>query len=160
MLLKKCKPTLMRRTPRIDFRRYFSMFLVRKKAWTTLVAVFFLNVFVLTTAIANAQTTSTNLFGTGLTAPTGAQVLSGTAINSTTGQPVRHLWVTDGTEGLCRIDPDIDTPGAHSINSATCLVSQARPTILTFDPVNSLLYTADTGKLGLVSLHYLPAGDN
>ncbi|MBZ5491825.1 MAG: fibronectin type III domain-containing protein [Acidobacteriia bacterium] len=109
---------------------------------------------------ANAQTTSTNLFGTGLTAPTGAQVLSGTAINPTTGNSVRHVWVTDAALGLCRIDPDIDTPGAHSINLATCLVSQVRPSILTFDPENSLLYTADTGKLGLVSLHYLSAGDN
>jgi uncharacterized repeat protein (TIGR01451 family) len=58
------------------------------------------------------------------------------------------------------MDPDIDTPGPHTINSATCLVSQVRPSVLTFDPVNSLLYTADTGKLGLVSLHYLPEGDN
>jgi uncharacterized repeat protein (TIGR01451 family) len=136
------------------------MFSISKKALTTLVAVFLLNIFVLTAGKANAQTTSTNLFGTGLTAPTGAQVLSGTAINSTTGQPVRHLWVTDGAQGLCRIDPDIDTPGAHTINPATCLASQVRPSVLTFDPVNSLLYTADTGKLGLVSLHYLPAGDN
>lgn len=131
-----------------------------KRAFTPLVAVLLLNVFILTPGSANAQTASTNLFGTGLTAPTGAQVLSGTAINSTTGQPVRHLWVTDGAQGLCRIDPDIDTPGAHSINPATCLVSQVKPSVLTFDPVNSLLYTADTGKFGLVSLHYLPAGDN
>src|SRR5215831_13703295 len=89
MKTMKWKPTLMRYTPLINFRRYFSMFLVSKKALTTLVAVFFLNAFVLTTGIANAQTTSTSLFGTGLTAPTGAQVLSGTAINSTTGQAVR-----------------------------------------------------------------------
>lgn len=159
-VLEKWKPTLMRRTPLINFRWYFSTFSASKKPVTTLVTVFFLNVFVLTAGTANAQTTSTNLFGTGLTAPTGAQVLSGTAINSTTGQPVRHLWVTDGVQGLCRIDPDIDTPGAHSINQATCLSSQVRPSVLTFDPVNSLLYTADTGKLGLVSLHYLAAGDN
>ncbi|HKT50367.1 MAG TPA: fibronectin type III domain-containing protein [Candidatus Angelobacter sp.] len=131
-----------------------------KKALAPLIAVFLLNVFILTPGMANAQSTSTNLFGTGLTAPTGAQVLSGTAINPTTGQPVRHLWVTDGVQGLCRMDPDIDTPGTHSINPDTCLVSQVRPSVLTFDPVNSLLYTADTGKLGLVSLHYLPAGDN
>jgi uncharacterized repeat protein (TIGR01451 family) len=70
------------------------------------------------------------------------------------------VWVTDGALGLCRIDPDIDTPGAHSINPGTCLTSQVRPSVLTFDPINSLLYTADTGKLGLVSLHYLPEGDN
>jgi len=150
----------MRSTPVLNRKWHFRIFSAGKRPLTTLIAIFLLNVFVLTVGSANAQTTSTNLFGNGLTAPTGAQVLSGTAINPTTGQAVRHVWVTDGVSGLCRIDPDIDTPGTHSINPATCLVSQVRPSVLTFDPVNSLLYTADTGKLGLVSLHYLPDGDN
>jgi hypothetical protein len=150
----------MRSTPVFNRRWHFKIFSAGKRTFITVIAIFLLHVFVLTVGSANAQTTSTNLFGDGLTAPTGAQVLSGTAINPTTGQAVRHVWVTDGASGLCRIDPDIDTPGAHSINPATCLTSQVRPSVLTFDPVNSLLYTADTGKLGLVSLHYLPAGDN
>jgi uncharacterized repeat protein (TIGR01451 family) len=150
----------MRRTPLISSRWHFRTFSAGKRTFAPLVAVFLLNAFIIAPGIASAQTVSTTLFGDGLTAPTGAQVLSGTAINATTGQPVRHLWVTDGAQGLCRMDPDIDTPGAHSINPGTCLVSQVRPSVLTFDPVNGLLYTADTGKLGLVSLHYLPAGDN
>src|SRR5215472_4041579 len=111
----------MRSTPVFNRRWHFRILSAGKRPLTTLIAIFLLNVFVLTVGSANAQTTSTNLFGNGLTAPAGAQVLSGTAINPTTGQAVRHLWVTDGTQGLCRMDPDIDTPGAHSINSATCL---------------------------------------
>lgn len=130
------------------------------QATARLVVVFSLIVFVLTAIGANAQTTTTNIFGTGLSAPSGAVVLNGSAINPQTGQTVRHVWVTDGAQGLCRVDPDIDTPGDHTINPATCLVSQVRPSSLTFDPVNSLLYIADTGKLGLVSFHYLPSADN
>ncbi|HSM86401.1 MAG TPA: hypothetical protein VLT16_09635, partial [Candidatus Limnocylindrales bacterium] len=91
------------------------------QATARLVVVFSLILFVLTAIGANAQTTTTNLFGTGLSAPSGAVVLNGSAINPQTGQTVRHLWVTDGAQGLCRLDPDIDTPGDHTINPATCL---------------------------------------
>lgn len=45
-----------------------------------------------------------------ITAPTGAQVLYGTALSPITNQPVRHLWVGDATAGLCRMDPDLDSP--------------------------------------------------
>ena len=60
-----------------------------------------------------------------ITAPTGAQVLYGTALSPITNQPVRHLWVGDATAGLCRMDPDLDSPGPYAINPATCLAGFA-----------------------------------
>jgi len=80
---------------------------------------------------ANAQstitpTTSTIQFAgtpgqSSITAPTGAQVLYGASLSPVTNQPVRHLWVGDATAGLCRMDPDLDSPGPYAINPATCL---------------------------------------
>ena len=49
------------------------------------------------------------------TIPRGGIVLSGTALNAA-GQPVRHLWTGDNNLGLCRLDPDLDTPGIKVIN--------------------------------------------
>ena len=43
--------------------------------------------------------------------PTGGIVLYGAALSPVTNQPVRHLWVADVTSGICRVDPDLDTPG-------------------------------------------------
>src|SRR5438270_9844124 len=84
---------------------------------------------------ANAQstitpTTSTIQFAgtplqSSITAPTGAQVLYGTALSPITNQPIRHLWVGDATAGLCRMDPDLDSPGPYAINPATCLAGFA-----------------------------------
>src|SRR5690242_4442033 len=51
-----------------------------------------------------------------VTAPLGGIVLKGTAISPITGQPFRHLWVDDATFGICRVDPDIDTPGPYALN--------------------------------------------
>ena len=113
--------------------------------------------------IANAQTTVE--FATGVTTPQGGVVLTGTGINPATGQPFRHLWSADATNGLCRTDPDIDTPGAHSINPGTCLKTVVggvvfQPGQLAFDPATSDLYALDSvNKLGVFRLHYQQAGD-
>src|SRR5262249_46026078 len=79
-------------------------------------------------------------FATGVTSPFGGVVLSGTAINPSTSQPYRHLWTGDiGGFGLCRLDPDMDSPAPHTINPHTCMASVAGanflPGELAFDPL-------------------------
>lgn len=54
--------------------------------------------------------------GASITQPDGAIVTYGTAISPVTNQPVRHLWVADSAAGICRVDPDLDSPGPYSIN--------------------------------------------
>ncbi|HWG86141.1 MAG TPA: hypothetical protein VN679_00050, partial [Candidatus Acidoferrales bacterium] len=77
-------------------------------------------VVLLATIFAGAQTavnpaTSTVQFsgvpGASITQPDGAIVMYGTAISPVTNQPVRHLWVADSSAGICRMDPDLDSPG-------------------------------------------------
>jgi hypothetical protein len=118
---------------------------------------------------ANAQTSispTTNtvqIIGTGITAPAGGYVLHGTALNASTGQPVRHLWVADGAAGLCRLDPDLDSPGPYAVNSASCLrTSSVLGGAMTYDATRNLLYFADNQKTsqGVLRISYLPAGDN
>lgn len=97
-----------------------------------------------------------------ITAPTGAFVLYGTAL-TVNSQPVRHLWVADGSAGLCRMDPDIDSPGPYSINSATCLhASSVLGGAMAFDSTKSLLYLADNQKTsqGVLRINYVAAGDS
>ncbi len=97
-----------------------------------------------------APTTNTIQFAgtpalSSITAPTGAQVLYGTALNPVTNQPVRHLWVGDATAGLCRIDPDLDSPGPYAINPGACLTGFAiLGGAMALDPVNNLLYFVET----------------
>ena len=92
-------------------------------------------ILMLATVTANAQTLITppsttiqylgvpnpqNNTAAAVTAPLGGIVLNGTAINPATGAPFRHLWVDDATSGICRIDPDLDSPGPYAINLQTC----------------------------------------
>jgi len=122
---------------------------------------------------ANAQstitpTTSTIQFAgapapSSITAPTGAQVLYGSAISPITNQPVRHLWAGDATAGLCRMDPDLDSPGPYSINRATCLAGfSILGGAMALDTVNNLLYFVDNQRVsqGIFRIGYLPAGDS
>ncbi len=122
---------------------------------------------------ANAQstitpTTSTIQFAgtpapSSITAPTGAQVLYGTALSPITNQPVRHLWVADATAGLCRMDPDLDSPGPYAINPGACLTGFAiLGGAMALDPVNNLLYFVDNQRVsqGVFRISYLPSGDN
>ena len=115
-------------------------------------------------AAASAQTVTQ--FASGLGTPTAGAVLTGTAINPSTGQPVRHLWSGDNDNGLCRLDPDVDTPGSHAINPATCIKTAAGiklvPGQASFDSANNLLYVIDgAGKsTGVFRFHYTPGAGN
>ena len=98
-----------------------------------------------------------------ITAPTGAQVLYGAALSPVTNQAVRHLWVGDATAGLCRMDPDLDSPGPYAINPGTCLAGFAiLGGAMALDPVNNLLYFVDNQRVshGVFRINYLPAGDS
>ena len=90
-------------------------------------------------------------------------MLYGTALNPITNQPVRHLWVGDATAGLCRMDPDLDSPGPYAINPGTCLAGFAIDGgAMALDPVNNLLYFVDNQRVsqGVFRINYLPAGDS
>jgi Bacterial Ig-like domain (group 1)/Invasin, domain 3 len=113
------------------------------------------------------------LFATGMTAPQSGLILEGTTINPATGRPFRHLWYGDFTYGLCRLDPDVDSPGLHTVNSRTCMHfvfgAQFKPGELAFDPGPSTvvpgsndIYAVDihANTQGIFRLHYLPGGDS
>ncbi|HET8889983.1 MAG TPA: fibronectin type III domain-containing protein [Candidatus Angelobacter sp.] len=112
-----------------------------------------------------------------VTAPLGGIVLKGTALSPATGQPVRHLWVDDATSGICRVDPDLDSPGPYAINLQTCpfKINGASitggpmsfdPTPHFLDPANptvatNYLYFADEQRAsqGIMRIGYLATGD-
>jgi hypothetical protein len=124
-----------------------------------------LTVALLATSSAAMAQQSTTQFAAGVNTPQGGLVLAGTSINPATGNPFRHLWTADAVNGLCRIDPDVDTVAAHSINLATCLsmVNGAvfNPGQVTFDPASNVIYAVDGGsKLGVFVLHIQPGGDS
>ncbi len=113
-----------------------------------------------------------------VTAPLGGIVLKGTATSPVTGQPFRHLWVADATAGICRIDPDLDSPGPYAINLETCpfKINGASitggpmafdPTPHFLDPANptiatNYLYFADEQRSsqGIMRIGYLASGDS
>ena len=119
----------------------------------------------LATVAANAQPTTT-LFASGVAGPTGGLTLNGSGINPATGNLLRHLWSSDPVNGLCRLDPDIDTPGAHTINVATCVTTATGAALnageMSFDPTTNNIYAVDlAGKSsGVLRLHFLPDGDS
>jgi hypothetical protein len=130
---------------------------------------------VFATFSANAQTTvnpTTNTIqfaGTPdaqspVASPTGGIVLYGTALSPVTNQPVRHLWVADATSGICRMDPDLDSPGPYGINSAMCPFSLTKVTggAMAFDATKNLLYFVDnkSSTRGVFRISYLPGGDS
>ena len=108
---------------------------------------------------------ATTQFATGVTGASGSVVLNGSGINPATGNFFRYLWTADPVNGLCRLDPDIDTPGVHGINPATCVTAAAGAALnagqLTFDPTNNNIYAVDlSGKSnGILRLHFVPPGD-
>lgn len=113
----------------------------------------------------HAQPTTVQ-FATGVTGAFGSVVLNGSGINPATGNFFRYLWTADPVNGLCRLDPDIDTPGAHGVNSATCLTTAAGAAMnagqLSFDPTTNDIYAVDlSGKSkGILRLHFVPSGDS
>ncbi|HEY1936997.1 MAG TPA: fibronectin type III domain-containing protein [Candidatus Angelobacter sp.] len=133
-----------------------------------------LNVPTTTTLFAGTQ--DWNQFGlSSVTSPGSGVVLTGTAISAFTGQPVRHIWYGDSSNGMCRIDPELDdpnltepAPGIGRFNNIerTCIgFIQAGgfvPTQLTFDASTNTLYAADEPRTanGVIRMHYDPTGDN
>lgn len=112
--------------------------------------------------IPNPQGTTINA----VTAPLGGIILKGTGISPTTGQPFRHLWVDDATSGLCRVDPDIDSPGPYAMNLHTCPFKINGASVtggpLAFDPTRNFLYFADEQRAsqGVMRIGFLPGGDS
>ncbi|MBZ5723602.1 MAG: DUF11 domain-containing protein [Acidobacteriia bacterium] len=114
-----------------------------------------------------------NAFGlASMTAPASGLILTGTAISTITGKPVRHLWYGDPSNGLCRMDPEVDAVappvngiGLHQNIIQTCVGAiQAKafaPGQLAFDGATNTIYTVDIGRVatGILRLHYDPAGD-
>src|SRR5262245_61775025 len=73
--------------------------------------------------VLNTPTTSTlwagtqdwSIFGlSSVTSPSSGVILEGTAISQFTGKPVRHMWYGDSSNGMCRIDPEMDDPTISS----------------------------------------------
>ncbi|HET9365131.1 MAG TPA: fibronectin type III domain-containing protein [Candidatus Angelobacter sp.] len=124
--------------------------------------------FGLTNAVAQGAppTANNTLLDTGFTLPYGAQVLAGSAINPATGRPFRHLWTADTTFGLCRLDPDLDSGGPFTVNSATCITTVAgtafTPGRLANDPLTNTLYSVNNGAKAsnVARYHFLPDGDS
>jgi uncharacterized repeat protein (TIGR01451 family) len=132
----------------------------------------------------NTPTTTTLWAGTqdwlqfglsSVTQPSSGLILQGTAISQFTGKPVRHLWYGDASNGMCRIDPEVDdpnvsqpSPGIGRFNNIerTCVgFIQAGgfvPQQLTFDASTNTLYAADIPRTanGVIRMHYIPSGDN
>ena len=113
-----------------------------------------------------------------VTAPLGGIILTGTALNPATGQPERHLWVADATSGICRVDPDLDSPGPYAMNLQTCpfKINGASitggpmafdPTPHFLDPANptvatNYLYFVDEQRAsqGIMRIGYIATGDS
>jgi uncharacterized repeat protein (TIGR01451 family) len=122
-----------------------------------------------------AGTQDWSVFGlSSVTSPGSGVILEGTAISTFTGKPVRHMWYGDSSNGLCRVDPEVDDPtvsstpgiGFHNNIERTCIgFIQAGgfvPLQLTYDASTHTLYAADIPRTanGIIRMHYLPSGDN
>src|ERR1700733_7815190 len=69
-----------------------------------------------TTTTLWAGTQDWPVFGlSSVTSPGSGVILEGTAISQFTGKPVRHMWYGDSSNGLCRVDPEVDDPTVSSI---------------------------------------------
>lgn len=132
---------------------------IKGKLWMSLALVW-----VLAASAASAQTQA--IFANGITAPGGGMILSGAGTNPATGNNYHHLWTGDqGGLGLCRIDPDVASPGPHTVNSSTCLSSiagiQFKPGQFAYDPLFNNIYAVDrqASTQGIFRLHFIPSGD-
>ena len=127
-----------------------------------------------------------------VTAPLGGIILNGVSsanpFDTATGQffcvenktpciPERHLWVDDATSGICRIDPDLDSPGPYAMNLQTCPFKINGASItggpMSFDPTphyldpklpfiaTNYLYFADEQRAsqGVMRIGYVASGD-
>ncbi len=108
----------------------------------------------------------TTIGPTGFTAPHNGFIAEGTAtfVNAQgANQKVRHLWIPDHVNGVCRVDPHLDTPNnpVFALNLATCAPLPGGATV--YDDALKLVYIADEvankTNLGLVRRTFNPAGD-
>ena len=112
--------------------------------------------------VPNPQGTTDN----SVTAPLGGIILNGTGISPVTGQPFRHLWVDDATSGICRVDPDLDSPGPYAMNLNTCPFKINGASItggpMAYDPGRKLLYFVDEQRAsqGVMRIGFLPDADS
>src|SRR5581483_3381796 len=151
-----------------------------------------------TTTTLWAGTQDWNVFGlSSVTAASSGVILTGTApsqftngpastdpatlglfqcqINHTPCNPVRHMWYGDQSNGMCRIDPEMDNPdiaphttGIGNFNNIerTCVgfiqAGGFAPQQLTFDASTNTVYAADIPRTanGVIRMHYEPTGDN
>jgi Fibronectin type III domain/Domain of unknown function DUF11 len=101
-----------------------------------------------------------------ITAPTGGIILYGTAISPITNRPVRHLWVADSFFGICRVDPDLDSPGPYEVNTDICPTNVLPQVIggeMALDSTNNKLYFVDTQariSKGVFRIDYHPEADS
>jgi uncharacterized repeat protein (TIGR01451 family) len=116
-------------------------------------------------ATATAQTTTVQ-FADNVTAPGGGIVLTGSGINPATGQYYRHFWGGDEIFGLCRYDPDLDSPGPHTLNRNTCInfvgSVQFKPGALALDAATNTIFAPNiTATASQVSrMHFHPDSDS
>ena len=144
------------------------------RIWLCLAVLFvFATITVNAQTIVNPTTTTVQYLGnpnpqntiSAITAPLGGIVLKGGGISPITGQPIRHLWVDDATSGICRVDPDLDTPGPYIINLQTCPFKINGASItggpMAYDPARNFLYFVDEQRAsqGIMRIGFDPAGD-
>jgi len=129
----------------------------------------------LTTTKLWAGTRDVNQFGlASLTSPASGVILEGAAPStlSPTGH-VRHLWYGDSSNGLCRLDPELDQViaeangiGGHVNIIQTCVGAiQAAafvPGQMSYDPATHAVYTVNIGRqtAGIIRTFYDPSGDS
>ena len=128
-----------------------------------------------TTVTLWAGTADFNVFGLAdITFPSAGVILEGTAISPITGRPVRHMWYGDASNGLCRVDPEMDDPGVaagpgfgtHHNIIQTCIgaiqATTFKPGQVAFDAATNTMYSVNVSNVGagIIRLHYIPSGDN
>ena len=102
------------------------------------------------------------------TNPVAGIIMQGTATSQFTGQPVRHLWIADSFDSICRMDPEIDAPGPWHMSDPTCtffIFSGGNPIPFggqfAYDPARHFLYFVDdiAAGQGVIRVGFNPAGD-
>ncbi|MFL6311856.1 MAG: fibronectin type III domain-containing protein [Terriglobales bacterium] len=102
------------------------------------------------------------------TDPVAGIILQGTATSQFTGQPVRHLWVADSFDSICRMDPEIDAPGPWHMSDHTCeffIISGGAAVPFggqfAYDPGRHFLYFVDdiSAGQGVIRIGFNAAGD-
>ncbi|PSJ18559.1 fibronectin type III domain-containing protein [Nitrosomonas supralitoralis] len=107
--------------------------------------------------------TVTTLVPSGMTVPLNGFIAEGSLINPGNGLKYRHLWIPDHLNGLCRVDPHLDSPTGtvYSLNLNTCAALPSGSTV--YDPQLQFIYIADEvankANQGLVRRSFNPNGD-